>query len=142
MERNQIFDSLASVGRTVAGLVATLLEGKKSDLLGPTGASSADGAFSSTVPKDGGKSDPILGVRLGAFKLVGHLDARNSRPPHGRKPDTTYAAITAAPLAGGFELRLIEAGSPGLHAWPGANGSQDLTERLGSWRAKRMRNGF
>ena len=122
MERNQIFDSLASVGHTVAGLMTTLLEGKKSDLLGPAGASSADGTFLSAVPRDGGKTDPILGVRLGPFKLVGYLDARNSRLPQGRKPDTTYAAVTAAPLSGGFELRLIEAGSPSLHAWPGANG--------------------
>lgn len=142
MERNQIFDSLASVGHTVAGLVATLLEGKKSDLLEPSGASGADSTFLSTVPKGGGRGDPILEVRLEPFKLVGYLGGCNPRPPNGSKPDTTYAAITAAPLSGGFELRFIEAGSPDLHAWPGANGSQYLTKRLGSWRAKRMRNGF
>ena len=110
MERNQIFDNPASVGPTVAGLVATLLEGKKSDLLGPSGVSGADGTFLSAVPEGGGKSDPILEVRLGPFKLVGHLDGRNPRPVHGRKPDTSYAAITAAPLYGGFELQFIEVG--------------------------------
>lgn len=71
MERNQIFDNIASVGHTVAGLVTTLFEGKKSDLLGLSGVSVADGIFLSAVPEDGGKRDPILGVRLGPLSCQG-----------------------------------------------------------------------
>jgi hypothetical protein len=48
--------------------------------------------------------------------LVECLDGRNPRPRHGRKPDTIYAAITAAPLSGDLEFWVIAAGLPGLQA--------------------------
>ena len=138
MERNQIFDNLAIAGHTVTGLMATLPEGKKSDLLGPFGACGADGASLSAVQTGGGKSDPILGVRLGPSKLVGYLNGRNPRPWHGRKPDTTYAAITAAPLSGDLEFRLSQPGSQvlvGIRRGARPHGATMA-------RAKRMRDGF
>jgi hypothetical protein len=141
VERNQIFDNLAIAGHTIAGLVATLLEGKKSDLLGPFGASGADGTFSFAVQKSGGKSNPILEARLRPSKLVGYLDGHNPRPRHRRKPYTTYAAITAAPLSGDLEFRVIEAGLPGLEALAGI---RRVARPHGATlvRAKRMRDGF
>ena len=117
MKRNQIFDNRASARYTVAGLVATLPEGKKSDLLKPSGASGADGPFLSVVQTGGGKIDPVLGVRLGPSKLLGYFDGRNPRPRHGRKPDKTYAATFAAPLSGDLGFWVIEAGLSGCRPW-------------------------
>jgi hypothetical protein len=114
VKRNQIFDNRASARYTVAGLVATLPEGKKSDLFG---ASGADDAFLSSLQTGGGKSDPVLGVRLGPFKAVEYLDGRNPRPRHGRKPDTIYAATFAAPLSGDLGFWVIEAGLSGCRPW-------------------------
>jgi hypothetical protein len=130
VKRNQIFDNRASARYTVAGLVATLPEGKKSDLFGAKGA---DGAFLSTVQIGGGKSDPVLGVRLGPSKAVGYLDARNLRPRHGRKLDTIYAAIYAAPLSGDLGLRVIEAGLSDFRPW------WDPTDRKTSWSDEDLR---
>jgi hypothetical protein len=143
VKRNQIFDNRVSVCSTVAGLVATLPEGKKSDLLEPYGASGADGAFLSAVQKGGGKSDPILGVRLRPSKLVGYLDVRNPRSRHRRNPDTTYPATSLRRCRETMSFGVIEVGFPGLRALAGIRrGSHELTERRASSRAKRMRNGF
>ena len=142
MERNQIFDNRASARYTVAGLVATLPEGKKSDFFAPSRASGADGAFLSALQTRTGKRAPVLGVRLGPSKLVGYLDGRNPRPRHGRRSGTTYAAITPAPLSGGLEVQGVEATIPVLQAWPVFDRSQDFTERRGSSRATRIRDGF
>ncbi len=116
MERNQIFDNRLSARCTVAGLVATLPEGKKSDFLGPSRASGADGTFSFALQIRTGKRDPVLGVKLGPSKLVGYLDEGNPRPRHGRKAGTIYAAITRAPLSGDPKVQGVEAGLPALQA--------------------------
>lgn len=127
MERNRIFYNLASAGYTVAGSVATLPEGKKSDLLGPSGAGGADGTFLFAVQRGGGKIDPTLGVRLGPSKLVGYLDIRYSRLRHDAN---RIRPMLRSPLRRWLKTLSFGLSKPGslvCRPWPGSDGSRDLT---------------
>ena len=110
MERNRIFDNFADARHTIAGLLASLPPGERSDFLGSPGISGADSVFLCALQTVGEKSDPILGVRLEPSKLVGYLEGRNPRSRNGRKPDTTYPAT---PLRCCWETWSFKASKPG-----------------------------
>jgi hypothetical protein len=117
VERDRTFDNFASARYTVVGLASTLPEGKKSDLLGPPEPGALMVPFRAEQTGDG-KGNPVLGVGLGPSRLARYLDGCNPRTRHGREPDTTYPAITAAPLPGDLEFRVYRSQPP----WPAGLG--------------------
>jgi hypothetical protein len=113
VERNRIFDNFADARHTIAGLLASLPPGERSDFLGLPGVSGANSDFLCALQTVGEESDPILGVILETSKLEGYLEGRNPRPRHGRKPDTTYPVT---PLRYCGETLSFKASKPGYLA--------------------------